>query len=129
LIVRPHASGELHHDSKLRAERAASVSRTSAVVDHCSSRTSEGVVRDGDLGVTVAEETTNLKIASTLESLGVAMLRMQERQETSWLVMQERQEILYNDVRADFASKMSANTQDFASKMSANLMRRILILK
>jgi hypothetical protein len=114
------------------AERAGSMEGTSSVVDHYSSKTSEEVNRDGD-AVTLDEGTTSLTMATTLESLGTAMLRMQERQETSWqalqereetsrlamqereetsrLLIQERQEALIREIRVDFASKMTANTQ------------------
>ena len=49
-----------------KAEKAGSMEGTSSVVNHCSSQTSEEVIRDGDARVTMEEETTNLTMASTL---------------------------------------------------------------
>ena len=86
---------EAPSSAEIRAEKGGSMEGTSLVGIHCSSRASEATC-EGDL----REKGTNLAMASMLQSLSTAML-----------VMQERQEALINEIRADFASKISANNQ------------------
>jgi hypothetical protein len=87
-----------HRDTTVnKAEKAVSMARASPVVDHCSSQTSDEPIRNDGSRATIARQSTDLTMSSTLESLGTAMLMMQERQET-----------LFEEVKVDSASKMAA---------------------